>query len=102
MEQEQDTATAVYSALENHSGKIWMGLAIGTAIGLGIALSRRPKKSKWDVARRAGKQLQGRSAELAGAANDIVDRVKTIYAEGAQIVEDACELWSRGRKIVGY
>lgn len=99
---EQDTANAAYSVFENHSGKIWMGLAIGTAIGLGIALSRRPKKSKWDVARRASKELQNRSGELANAANDIVDRMKTIYAEGAQIVEDACELWTRGRKLVGY
>ena len=95
---EQATANDAYSMLENNSSKIWMGLAIGTAIGLGIALSRR-KKSRWDVAR---KQLSGRSAEFAGAANDIVDRVKTIYAEGAQIVEDACELWTRGRKMVGY
>lgn len=99
---EQETANEAYSVLENNSGKIWLGLAIGTAIGIGIAISRRPKKNKWDVARRASKQLQGHSAELADAAGDIVDRVKNIYAESAQLVEDACDLWSRGRKLVGY
>ena len=98
---EQETVNDAYSVLENHSGKIWLGLAIGTAIGLGIAFSRR-KKSRWDVARRATKQLQGRSADIANAAGDLVDRVKNIYAESAQLVEDACDLWSRGRKMVGY
>ncbi|HEX3880812.1 MAG TPA: hypothetical protein VHW24_27710 [Bryobacteraceae bacterium] len=89
------------SVWENHSGKIWLGLAIGTAIGLGLAYSRRPK-SKWDVARRATKEISGKSAEFADAARDIVDRVKVIYEEGARIAEDAGELWARGRKLVGY
>lgn len=87
---------------ENHSNKIWMGLAVGTAVGLGIALSRRPKKTGWDLARNATKQISGKSAEIADAARDIVDRMKVIYEEGSQIVEDAAELWTRGRKLVGY
>jgi hypothetical protein len=87
---------------ENHSSKIWLGIALGTAIGLGVAISRRPKKSRWDIARRATQQISGRSAEFADAARDIVDRVKVIYEEGARIAQDAGELWTRGRKLVGY
>jgi hypothetical protein len=88
---------------ENHSGKIWLGLAMGTAIGLGIAYSRRPKrKTGWDTARQAAKQIGDRSSEFAEAARDIVERVKTIYEEGARIAQDAGELWTRGRKLAGY
>lgn len=90
------------SMWEAHSGKIWLGIALGTAIGVGIAVSRRPKRSGWDVARRATKQISGRSAEIGEAARDIIDRVKTIYEEGSRIAEDAAHLWTRGRKLVGY
>ena len=54
------------------------------------------------MARRATKQISGRSAEIGEAARDIVDRVKTIYEEGSRIAEDAAHLWTRGRKLVGY
>lgn len=87
---------------ENHSGKIWLGVALGTAIGLGLALNNRRPKSRWDAARRATKNLGGVSADLADAARDIVDRCKVIYEEGSRILEDAGELWSRGRKLVGH
>jgi hypothetical protein len=96
---EQENGVTVW---ENHSSKIWLGIALGTAIGLGVAISRRPKKSRWDIARRATQQISGRSAEFADAARDIVDRVKVIYEEGARIAQDAGELWTRGRKLVGY
>jgi hypothetical protein len=86
---------------ENHSGKIWLGVALGTAIGLGLALNRRPK-SRWDAARRATKNISDASADLADAARDIVDRCKVVYEEGSRILEDAGELWSRGRKLVGH
>jgi hypothetical protein len=89
------------STWENHSSKIWLGIAAGTAIGLMIAYTRRPK-SRWDIARRATKEISGRSAEFADAARDIVDRVKVIYEEGSRIAQDAGELWSRGRKLAGY
>lgn len=102
MQQETDNGTYSSGSWEINSNKIWLGIALGTAVGLGIALSRRRKKTGWDVARRATKEITGRSAELADAARDIVDRVKVIYEEGSRIAEDATELWTRGRKLVGY
>jgi hypothetical protein len=95
---EQENAVSIW---QNHSGKIWLGIALGTAVGLGIAYSRRPR-SRWDIARRATKEISSRSAEFGEAARDIVDRVKNIYDEGARIAQDAGELWTRGRKLVGY
>jgi hypothetical protein len=98
----QGNGNGACSTWEAHSGKIWLGIALGTAIGVGIAISRRPKKNGWDIARRATKEISGRSAEIGDAAREIVDRVKTIYEEGSRIAEDAAELWTRGRKLVGY
>jgi hypothetical protein len=101
MAMEQETATTIR---ENNSAKIWIGVAVGTAIGIGIAYTRRPKKKRtgWDIARQATKNLSDRSGDLADAARDIVERVKTIYDEGARIAEDAGELWARGRKLVQH
>jgi hypothetical protein len=103
MDREQVQDTAASGIWENHSNKIWLGIAMGTALGLGIAYSRRPKKrTGWDIARQATKKISDRSGEFSDAARDIVERVKTIYDEGSHIVEDAGELWSRGRKLAGY
>jgi hypothetical protein len=99
---QQENGNGACSTWEAHSGKIWLGIAMGTAIGVGIAISRRPKKTGWDAARRVTKQLSGRSAEIGEAARDIIDRVKTIYDEGNRIAEDAAHLWTRGRKLAGY
>lgn len=96
---EHDNGMTVW---ENHSSKIWLGIALGTAIGVGVAILRRPKRSRWDIARRATQQLGSRSADFADAARDIVDRVKVIYEEGSRIAQDAGELWTRGRKLAGY
>jgi hypothetical protein len=96
---EQENGNGIW---ENHSAKIWLGIAMGTAVGLGIAYSRRPKKTRWDMARQATKNLGEHSGDFADAARDIADRVKTIYEQGARIAEDAAELWTRGRKLVGY
>ena len=96
---EHDNGMTVW---ENHSSKIWLGIALGTAIGVGVAILRRPKRSRWDVARRATQQLSKGSADFADAARDIVDRVKVIYEEGSRIAQDAGELWTRGRRLVGY
>jgi hypothetical protein len=98
MEQELEHENGI-NVWENHSSKIWFGLALGTAIGLGIAYSRRPKRSRWDVARQ---RISGRSSEFAEAARDIVDRFKVIYEEGSRIAHDAGELWTRGRRLARH
>ncbi len=84
-----------------HNRAIWIGVAIGTAVGLGIALSRR-KKDPWESARAVSKRVASRSEDISDAARDIVDHIKTIYEEGCKVVEEAGELWSHGRKMVGY
>lgn len=84
-----------------NSSKLLLGIAAGTAIGLGIALSRR-KKSRWDSARQIGQRLTSRSGELGDAASDIISRIKVIYDEGRKIAEEAGELWAHGRKLTGY
>ena len=86
---------------ENNSGKIWLGVAIGAAVGIGIALSRRRSRGPWESARDLTRRVADRSNDLADNARDLVDRVRTIYEQGVKVVEDAAELWSHGRKMVG-
>jgi hypothetical protein len=86
----------------DNSTKLLLGIAAGTAIGLGIALSRRQKKSRWDSARKVGQRISSRSGELSEAVSDIIGRIKVIYDQGRKVAEDAGELWAQGRKVVGY
>jgi hypothetical protein len=86
----------------NNSTKIWLGIAAGTAIGVGIALSRRQKKSRWDAARQVGQRLSDSSGDLADAVGDILNHVKVIYEEGRKVAEDAGALWAHGRKLAGH
>jgi hypothetical protein len=79
---------------------IWIGIAVGAAVGIGIALSRR-KKTRWEQARELTHRVASRTGDLGDAARDIVDRVKTMYDESRRIVADAGELWAHGRKLVG-
>jgi hypothetical protein len=85
----------------NQSTKIWLGIAIGAAVGLGIALSRRRPASRWDSAREFGRRISDRSGDLAEATQDIAHRVRKIFDEGRKVVNDAGELWTHGRKMVG-
>lgn len=86
----------------NANKGIWIGIAVGAAVGLGIALSRRNRHhSPWDTARHMTRRVTSRSGDLADATRDIVDRVKTIYEQGRRVVEDAGELWEHSRKLVG-
>lgn len=84
-----------------NSTKLLLGIAAGTAIGIGIALSRR-KKSRWDSARQLGKRISSRSDELSDAASDMIGRVKVICDQARKLVDDAGELWANGRKLAGY
>lgn len=85
-----------------HATKLLLGIAAGTAIGLGIALSRRQKKTRWDSARQIGQRLSEHSSELGDAASDMIGRIKVIFEEGRKVAEDASELWAHRRKLVGY
>jgi hypothetical protein len=85
----------------NQSTKIWLGIAIGAAVGIGIALSRRRPASRWDSARDLGKRITDRSGDMAEATQDIMQRMRNIYDEGRKVMADAGELWSHGRKMVG-
>jgi hypothetical protein len=78
---------------------IWIGIAAGTALGVGIALSRR-RKTGWDAARDVTRRMADHSGDLADATKDIMDRMKKIYEEGRQVVEDAAHLWEQGRRMV--
>jgi hypothetical protein len=86
----------------NNSTKIWLGIVAGTAIGVGIALSRRQKKGRWDAARKVGQRISNSSGELADALGDILGHVKVIYEEGRKVAEDAGALWAHGRKLAGH
>ena len=78
---------------------LWLGIAVGAAIGIGIALSRR-KRSPWDEARKFTNRISDHSSDLADATSNLVQRVRTIYDEGCKVVEEAGELWAHGRKLV--
>ncbi len=79
---------------------IWIGIAAGAAVGIGIALSSRRKPSGWEAARDVTRKMADRSGDFADATKDIMDRMKTIYEEGRKVVEDAAQLWEQGRRMV--
>src|SRR5262249_19632397 len=79
----------------NPASKMWIGVAIGAAVGIGIALSRR-KRTRWETAREL---MTDRSGDLAHTTRAIADRVKNIYAETRKVVEEASELWAHGRRL---
>lgn len=83
--------------------KIWIGIAVGAAVGIGIALSRAGrKKSRWDSVGQVTKRVADKSPDFAEATRDIMEHVRNIYEEGRKVADEAVELWSHGRKLVGY
>ena len=85
----------------NQTAKIWLGIAVGAAVGIGIMLSRR-RKSRWESARDLTRRVADHSGEIGDVTREMVDRVRNIYEESRKVVEDAGELWARGRKLTGY
>ena len=79
---------------------IWIGVAIGAAVGVGFALSHR-KRDPWSTAKAAAGRVANRTGDISEATKDIVERIRTIYEESRKVVDDAGELWSHGRKLVG-
>jgi hypothetical protein len=84
----------------NRNKAIWIGVAIGAAVGVGFALSRR-KRDPWANARAAAGRVASRTSDLSDATKDMVGRIRTIYEESCKVIEDAGELWEHGRKLVG-
>jgi hypothetical protein len=78
---------------------LWIGIAAGAAVGIGIALSRR-KRTRWESAREVGQRVARSGSDLGAAARDLITRVKGVYEEGLKIAEDAGELWEHGRRLV--
>ncbi|HJT86584.1 MAG TPA: hypothetical protein VJ732_01985 [Bryobacteraceae bacterium] len=86
----------------SRNNAIWMGVAIGTAVGIGIALSRRKAaRDPWSAAHDITKRVANRSGEISDVTRDILDHIKNIYDESIKVVEEAGELWTQGRKLVG-
>jgi gas vesicle protein len=76
---------------------VWMGVGVGAAIGVAVALNRR-KRSGWYTATR---RVADKTNDLAVVSKDMLERIKVIYAETRKVVDEATELWSQGRKLVG-
>jgi hypothetical protein len=86
--------------MNGHRNKaIWIGVAVGAAVGVGVALSRR-KRDPWTTAKAAAGRVASRTGDISEATKDLVERIHTIYEEGRKVVEDASELWEHGRKLV--
>src|SRR5512147_3139071 len=83
-----------------HIPTIWIGIAIGAAVGIGIALSRSGRRDRWKSARHITERIADNTGDLADAGRNILDRVKVIYDESRKVVEEAGELWSHGRRLV--
>jgi hypothetical protein len=87
--------------------RIWLGIAAGAAIGIGLALSRRRPASRWEMARERldrAKGVASRVAEeredFAETGRDLLDRVRLIYEESRKVVDEMGHLWEHGRKLV--
>ena len=85
----------------NHERKIWLGIAVGLAVGIGISLSRR-RKSRWHTARTITNRVTESSGEFVNAARELAGRVRNVCTETRKVVEGANRLWVNGRKLVGY
>lgn len=80
---------------------VWLGVAIGAAVGIGYAVSRTRRKDRWTTrARHLGKRMTDHSSDLATRSRDILDRAQNIYMEGRKIAAEAADLWSEGRRMV--
>ena len=74
---------------------IWVGLALGAAVGIGIALSLR-KRNRWDTAGAASRPGGERIGDRADSTRDPA-RAGIVCAESRKVVEDTTGLWQQGR-----
>jgi hypothetical protein len=85
----------------NKMATVWLGVAVGAAIGIGFAISRSRRQDRWTSAKEMTRKMQAHSGDLAAKSKDIIERAQNIYTEGRRIVDDAVELWGHGRRLVG-
>lgn len=82
------------------NNKMWIGVAIGAAIGLGYAMTRQRKPTKWSSAREVSRSVAEGSGDLVEQGKNIIDHIRVIYDEGRKVVDEASDLWEHGRKLV--
>jgi hypothetical protein len=80
--------------------RIWLGIAAGAAIGIGLMLSRRRPANRWDRARHIARQVDANQDDFKEVGRDMLDRIRVIYEEGRKVADEAQHLWLRGRKLV--
>jgi len=71
----------------------------GAVIGAGAALLLAPKSGK-DTRKYLSKTTQNTREAMESSGRDMMDRGKELYDRGKKIVEDAGDLFERGRKLV--
>ena len=73
--------------------------AVGAAVGVIAALLLAPQSGRATRQMISDKTQQGKQA-VSGAGRDVYDRSKDMIEQGRQLVQDAVELFERGRKLV--
>jgi hypothetical protein len=80
--------------------RIWIGIAAGAAIGIGLMLTRRRSENKWERARNIARRVDADKDDFKEVGRDMLDRIRVIYEEGRKVADEAQHLWSRGRNLV--
>jgi gas vesicle protein len=71
----------------------------GAVIGAGAALLLAPKSGK-ETRRYLSKTTKNSKEAMESSGRELMDRGKELYDRGKKIVDDAGELFERGRKLV--
>jgi hypothetical protein len=80
--------------------RVWLGIAAGAAIGIGLMLSRRRPANRWDRARHIARNVDAHQDDFKEVGRDMLERIRIIYEEGRKVADEAQHLWVRGRKLV--
>ena len=84
--------------VEDNYSKLWIAVAVGAAIGVAVAASRR--KRPLEVAKRLTREVAHNREEIFDSGREIVERIGNIYEEARKIVDEASELWTHGRRLL--
>jgi hypothetical protein len=85
------------------NNKVWIGIAIGAGVGIAYAVSSRGKRNRWERwdTREMTKRFAHGREDMLDRGKQMMERLRVIYEEGKKVVDDAGEIWSHGRKLVG-